>query len=143
MGYRCRVRIIMPKENFDYLKSNCPKNIDYMFGGTYEFEGIDKKKYTEKNPCDYVEREVTLSTENGEKEQAVIFGWNWIKLYSGYEDVDYIENYVDNLREKDIPCKVVIMGEDGASEEYYSDCLDDDKDYYNVIYADYGIAEEV
>ena len=138
MGYRCRVRIIMPKENFDYLKSNCPKNIDYMFGGTYE-----DNNYKEKNPCDYVEREVSLSTESGATEQAVIFGWNWIKWYCGYEDVGYIEKYIDSLCEKNIPCKVVIVGEDGASEEYSSDCLDDDKYYYDVIYADCGIAEEV
>ena len=31
MGYRSQVKAIMPKEKFEILKKNCPKNFDYMF----------------------------------------------------------------------------------------------------------------
>jgi hypothetical protein len=130
MGYRSQVRIIMPKKNFEELKANCPKEIDYMFSGKCVDIG-------------YTEREVSLSNNQGEEEKAVIFGYNWVKWYDEYDDVGYINGYLKKLQEQDIPFKCVEVGEDGATEEMCSDCLYDDKEYYDVIYGTYGIEEEV
>ena len=48
-------------------------------------------------------------------------------------------NYIHKLIDENIPCKLVEVGEDGASEQYMSDCLYDEWVDYDIIYADCDI----
>ncbi len=119
MGYRSQVRIVLKKENYNELVEKFKKEIskdNYMF---------DIKRYD----FNYSER------DNG---NIVLFGWDDIKWYHEYNDIQCVENYLNELYNKNIPFKIVIVGEDGASEENFSDCIMEDEEYeekFNIIQA--------
>jgi len=129
MGYRSQVRIVMDKEDYEdllkkYYKST--KRVDLFY---------KKHEQDKGNECDFVYQE----RNNG---KIVLFGWDWIKWYG--EDCKFIEDFVYNLGSddgKDKPCQMVVMGEDGATEEYLADIIYDEglEDTYDIIHADYSI----
>ena len=140
MGYRSQVRFVMSKNDYEDLKSKyySTKREDLSEREDLFYEKHEQDKGWE---CDFIYQE----RKNGE---IVLFGWDWIKW--GGEDCRFIENYIYELGDEDKrnrPCKMVIMGEDGASEEYIADIVDFDDLYedYDIIHADYYISidEEV
>lgn len=112
MGYRSQIRIIMKKDNYNELVEKCRKK----FENRQEYNLLSDKN----NLDEYTER------DNG---NIVLFGWDYIKWYDGYEDVDCITEYLRQLQDKDIPFKLVEVGEDGAIDEMYSECIYDNEEY--------------
>lgn len=129
MGYRSQVRIVMDKEDYEdllkkYYKST--KRVDLFYKKHEQDKGIE---------CDFIYQE----RNNG---KIVLFGWDWIKWQG--EDCGFIENFVYELGDydkKNKPCQMVVMGEDGASEEYIADIIYGEglEDEYDIVHADYGI----
>lgn len=129
MGYRSQVRIVMDKEDYEDLLKKYYENTkreDLFYKKHEQDKGLE---------CDFIYQE----RNNG---KIVLFGWDWIKWQG--EDCKFIEDFVYNLGSddgKDKPCQMVVMGEDGASEEYIADIIYDEglEDIYDIIHADYGI----
>lgn len=100
MGYRSDIRIITSKEGFDKLKE---------FVENY----LKEKNYTEYNllnECDIKEQG---------KEQYYL-GWNSLKWYDGYTEVDAIMKGLDYLEENEYSYRYMIIGEsyDDVEESY-------------------------
>lgn len=136
MGYRSQVRIVMNKEDYkDLLEQYYKEDTDKMF--THGREDLFYKQHEQEKgfECDFIYQE----RNNG---KIVLFGWDWLKWQG--EDCRFIENFVYELGDcdkKNKPCQMVIMGEDGASEEYIADIVyeKDLENDYDIIHADYDI----
>lgn len=119
MGYRSDVRIVTSKEGFEKL-SEFVKN--YLIE-----KNVDVKDYN-------LLEELEIKVEG--KEQ-IYFGWNWIKWYDGYENVDAIMDGLEQLEENKFSYKYMRLGEnyDDIEEQDYDG--DKDKDicleYPNII----------
>ncbi len=136
MGYRSQVRIVMNKEDYtDLLEQYYKEDTTKMF--THAREDLFYKKHEQDKgvECDFIYQE----RNNG---KIVLFGWDWIKWQG--EDCRFIENFVYELGDydkKNKPCQMVVMGEDGASEEYLADIIYEEnlENDYDIIHADFGI----
>lgn len=108
MGYRSDIRIVTSKDGFEKLKEFV-KN--YL-----EEKKVDTKEYNLLE-----ELEVKLEGKN-----QIYFGWNYLKWYDGYVDVDAIMEGIDYLEENEYSYRYMIIGES------YDDCeersYDGDKD---------------
>lgn len=94
MGYRSDVRIRLTKKDFERLKNEFEQEIVPKFGYNYLFNK-DNLIYKELKKYSYWK--VTNDGEDIEtKEDCVYFGWNWVKWYDGYEDVDFIMNFIQD-----------------------------------------------
>ena len=109
MGYRSDVRICLKKEDYNELRAKA-----------------QEKGMTENN---YLLDESAFDIHK-ENEDIVAFGWNDIKWYSGYSDIDFIVDFFEELRTNGHPYSFVRIGEgreDIEVENYYGE--DDDEDY--------------
>lgn len=128
MSYRSDVKIVMAKEDYEKLKAKYYEtDREDLF-----YEKHNKSAYE----CDFIYEE----RKNGE---IVLFGWEWIK-WDG-KDCRFIEDYIYELGDDDKgnrPCKMIIMGEDGATMEYIADIIDEEDLYndYDIIHANYNIS---
>ena len=92
MGYRSDVRIRLTKRDFEKLKNEFEQEIVPKFGYNYLF---NKDNLIYKELKEYSYWKVTNDGEDIEtKEDCVYFGWNYVKWYDGYEDVDFIMNFI-------------------------------------------------
>ena len=115
MGYRSDVRICLKKEDYNELRAKA-----------------QEKGMTENN---YLLDESAFDIHK-ENEDIVAFGWNDIKWYSGYSDVDFIIDFFEELRTNCHPYSIVRIREgreDIEVENYYGE--DDDKDYSCDIFS--------
>ena len=94
MGYRSDVRIRLTKKDFERLKNEFEQEIVPKFGYNYLF---NKDNLIYKELKNYSYWKVTNDGEDIEtKEDCVYFGWNWVKWYNGYEDVDFIMSFIQD-----------------------------------------------
>ena len=88
MGYRSDIRIRLTKEDFKRLKKEFEEKLiktEILNWNLFEHLNI----YKEEDDCPY------FYGEDGEHSiDAVYFGWNYLKWYDGYKDVEFIENFI-------------------------------------------------
>ena len=119
MGYRNDVRICMSEDNFYTLIEQGRK------------EGFADHNY--------------LLDENAmkickKKDGIVVFGWDWIKWEEDFRDVEFVMNFLDNMREEGYPFQFVRIGEDlDDNEEMWYRGPNDDDYRCDVI----GISREI
>ena len=112
MSYKSDVRIITSKNGFKKLSEFVEKYL--------KEKNLDMKKCNLMNSLD-------INVSN--KEQCY-FGWDHIKWYDGYSEVDSIMRGLDNLVEEEYSYRYMQIGEyyDDIEEEYYDG--DKEKDIY-------------
>lgn len=92
MGYRSDVRIRLTKEDFERLKEEYEKRLIETNELEYSmFKCLDVYKEETGNSI------WDMDNDGEWHEQlvdSVYFGWNSLKWYNGYEDVDFITNFV-------------------------------------------------
>ena len=97
MGYRSDIRIRLTKEDFNKLVEEFDKELIQTKKLELNlFEHLDIYKKEE----DY---EYYTQDENHEwithKENCVYFGWDCVKWYDDYEDVEFINNFIFNCKQ--------------------------------------------
>lgn len=101
MGYYSDVRVSTTQEGFEFLKRCVTSD---LFGG-----------------YGYVE---VVNDEDG-----VVFGWNAVKWYSGFDAVAEFKNLLFVMNDKQIPYEYLEVGEDNAtyseSSDYWGDIPDE------------------
>lgn len=119
MGYRSDIRIVTSVEGFKQL-SEFVKN--YL-----------KEKKLNAEEYNLLEN---LEVKVEGKEQCY-FGWNYLKWYDGYPDVDAIMEGLDYLGENEYSYKYMRIGEsyDDCEEQYYDGIKEDNIElaYPNMI----------
>ena len=80
MGYRSEVAIAMKKSDFEELESRI--------------------KMTNKEEVAHLLEAHDKFIDRGD---VIIIGWDWVKWYSEYEDVQYIQEYLCELNENGHP----------------------------------------
>lgn len=109
MGYRSDVRIITSKKGFNKLKD-------------YVTDRIAKSN----NPNIYnLMDDIEFEYDNG---YSKYFGWNNVKWY--YEDVDYVMDGLQELKNEDMSYRFARIGEnyDDYEEEYYESEQEEEQD---------------
>lgn len=98
MGYRSDVRIRLKKNDFEKLKVDFKEKVqepnnDKYYGYDMFGKDLDVCKEIKNVPCWKV-------TDDGEdieeSHDCVFFGWNSVKWYDGYEEVDFIMNFIQD-----------------------------------------------
>lgn len=114
MGYRSDVRIIVSKEGYKELS----KYVDRYLK--------DKKfPYMEENI--FLHPSVKLLSSD-----SVYLGWNNLKWYNGYHEIDAVMNGLEHLKQKDLSYRYARIGEDFTDFEednHYSVKINDDLVY--------------
>jgi hypothetical protein len=119
MGYRSQVRICMKKASFEELKQ------ELMGEYAYLIEHLDE--YTETTGNYYC----------GDKtEEVVVFGWDWIKWYEGYEDIQVINSFLDKLSDRDEDYSFIRIGEYIDDTEIYSNS---NEGYCDIIHLERSV----
>ena len=135
MGYRSDVVISLKRKDFDRLKETFLKNTEKEYTKLEE----EYKKFKHDSVYNLM-KEVTIWHEkkaDQKENDIIVFGWNGIKWYEEYFDVRFILNFLNKLEEENAPYKLIVMGEDGYTEEAENyDCDDDSCD---IIYAQHNI----
>lgn len=110
MGYRSDVRIVTSKDGYEKLKE---------FVANY----LKEKDYTEYNLLN------ECNIEEQGKGQCYM-GWNYLKWYEGYPEVDAIMEGLDYLEENEYSFRYMIIGEsyDDVEERFYDGDKDKDID---------------
>ena len=109
MGYRSDVRIITSKKGFERLKN-------------YVSDRIAKSN----NPNIYnIMDDIEFEYDNG---YSKYFGWNGVKWY--YDDVDFVMEGLEQLREEDMSYRFARIGEnyDDYEEESYESDNEEEQD---------------
>lgn len=114
MGYRSDVRIVVSKEGYELLK----EFVEY-----YLKNNVKKEEINEMNLL----KSVDIKTEG--KDQ-VYLGWNYLKWYDGYKDVDAIMEGLNYLEDNEHSYRYMIIGEDYTDVEEMSNDGEKDKDNY-------------
>jgi len=119
MGYRSQVRICMKKASFEELKQELMGEYDYLI------EHLDE--YTETTGVPY----------SGDKtEKIVVFGWDWIKWYESYEDIQVISKFLDKLSDRDEDYSFIRIGEDVDDTEICGNC---NEGYCDIIHLERSV----
>lgn len=124
MGYRSDVRIRLTKEDYERLKEEFEKTIVTKFGfNLFDDMAVYKEEkgygfYTEDENNDCVWKE----------KDCVYFGWNCVKWYDGYDDVDSVMDFIEN-------CKQYAFIRIGESCEGDIDAREKDFDMIGFYYA--------
>ena len=69
-------------------------------------------------------------------EDVVVFGWDWIKWYDGYEDVQLINRFLDKLSDRDEDYSFIRIGEDVDDTER---CGNYNEGYCDIIHLEHSI----
>lgn len=91
MGYNSKVRIGTTNEGFEFIKEYVAKKI-----------GEDAFNSSYMNSCIVIP----------EKENIIFFGWDWINFYNELIEVKAIYEALDYMEERDIPYKMMVIGEE-------------------------------
>jgi len=114
MGYRSDVRITVSKKGYEELKKFVE---DYL---------KDKVKEDEMNEWNLL-NSIDIKMEG---EEQVYLGWNYLKWYEGYKEVDAIMEGLNYLEENEYSYRYMIIGEDYTDVEEMSNDGKKDKDNY-------------
>lgn len=132
MGYRSDVRIMTTKKGYDELKKYVEEHIS-------KYKGKNLKEGTVAEYMDYdynLLNHTDISCLSSD-ESEMYFGWNYLKWYDGYEDVDAIMDGLNHLEQNNFSYRYARMGEsyDDYEEQYYESEIDEEKDleYPNMI----------
>ena len=93
MGYRSDVRIRLTKKDYEKMKTKFEKEVGDTTGfNLFDDKILDVYKEIKNFPC-------WKMTDDGEDieetHDCVFFGWNWIKWYEGYPEIDFVMNFLD------------------------------------------------
>ena len=127
MGYRSNVRILTTKKGYEELKKYVEEHVN-------EFKKNNLKEGTIANymDCDFnLLNQTDISNLSSNKSQIYI-GWNDLKWYNGYEDVDAIMAGLNHLEENNFSYRYARMGEsyDDYEEQYYESEIEEEQDLY-------------
>lgn len=134
MGYRSDVRIVVSKEGYELLK----EFVEY-----YLKDNVKKEEINEMNLL----KSVDIKTEG---KNQVYLGWNYLKWYDGYNEIDAVMKGLEYLKDKDMSYRYARIGEDFTDfEEDNYDSKTDNLDlsypaverYFDDSYFD-GVEEE-
>lgn len=91
MGYRSDVRIRLTKIDFERLKLEFENKIVNELGYDNLFDTMDAYKNVGSAYCYNC-----IDTDGNTKKDldCVFFGWNCVKWYEGYKDVDFIMDFI-------------------------------------------------
>ena len=94
MGYRSDVRIRLTKKDYERLvKEFNEKVLPITEWNLFDKEHLEVYKELKNVPC----WKVTDDGEDIEEtHDCVFFGWNWVKWYDDYDDVDFIMNFIQD-----------------------------------------------
>lgn len=94
MGYRSDVRIRLTKKDYERLvKEFNEKVLPITEWNLFDKEHLEVYKELKNVPC----WKVTDDGEDVEEtHDCVFFGWNWVKWYEDYDDVDFIMNFIQD-----------------------------------------------
>lgn len=109
MSYLSKIRIGVTEEGLNFLKD-------------YVKNKIGEESYKNSYMSDY-----EVFTKKGD---AYFIGWDWIKFYEEMHDVNAIYEALDIMEEKEIPYRMVKVGEDYAE---YGAIEVVDADPFNMI----------
>ena len=103
MGYRSEVRIATTEEGYgEFLKACDAKNAALGVERPLIGTGIEPDSCERERGC-------------------VLFGWDEVKWYDLYADVQAVEQAIAEMDERDIPCRFVRVGEDWDDIEVMGD----------------------
>lgn len=113
MGYRSDIRIVTSKKGY--------KNLEKYVNNYLDQRNLDSS-YNLLNSLD-------IKVDNGKQ---ICFGWDCLKWYDNYPDVDAIMNGLNYLSENELSYRYMRLGEsyDDIEEQYY----DGEKDDTYLIY---------
>lgn len=94
MGYRSDVRIRLTKEDYEKLKIGFEPIAKQFNYNMFADENLDV--YKEQNNVTVFNYEDDNYTS--ETKDCIYFGWNWVKWYDGFEDVDYIMDFIQKCK---------------------------------------------
>ena len=129
MGYRSDVRIIMSKNAYKEFEKYVKEHIN-----NYKVKNIENGSITSMFNYDYnLINKLDIFKQANTKDKFYL-GWNNLKWYNGYEDVDAIMDSLDKLQEKGYGYSFSRIGENYEDfEGKYVDVTDKDK----IKYLDY------
>lgn len=137
MGYRSDVRIIMSKNGFEQFKKNIQEHVN---------------KYKSNLPENAISRDfhydmlkdLDISSNLDDMDEQVYLGWNYVKWYDGYEEVDAIMDSLDKLEEQGFGYNFARIGEEYSDiEKRYVDATDKDGvDYIESIDIERGFNDD-
>lgn len=115
MGYRSDVRIIMSKNGFEELKKQVNEHIS-------NYKKLNVTKGAIRDMYDFnLLNHLDVHKQAIDDKNKIYFGWNALKWYDGYEDVDAIMDSLDKLKEKGYGYSYARIGEDFTDyEERYA-----------------------
>lgn len=95
MSYRSDVRIRLTKKDYEKMKSQFEKEVVDVLGyNLFDEKNLDVYKELKNIPC-------WKMTDDGEDieetHDCVFFGWNSVKWYDGYKDVEFIMEMLDEF----------------------------------------------
>ena len=132
MGYYSDVRIRTSKKGYEELKNYIDKVI---YSKRNSLENFNNYDYNLLNHTD-IQKDVKVQYNNEEPRDEVYIGFNSLKWYDGYEDVDAIMNGLDHLGEKGYSYHFIRIGEDydDIEEKYIKSSLENeyDVDYIEI-----------
>lgn len=103
MGYYSDIRVSTTKEGFEFIKR--------VSEGLLEKSGSNKKSLIGR--CNYT---VDVSDENG-----IVFGWDCVKWYREFQEVNAIMNALSLADLANIPLQYCEVGEDNDTDFWESD----------------------
>ena len=117
MGYRSDVRIVMSKNGFKEFKKQVKNHIR-----NYKRRNIVKGSVSDEYNSVYnLLDNVDISKEYVDDKNKIYFGWDYLKWYDGYEEVDAIMDSLSKLEDKGYGYSFARLGESQSDyEELYA-----------------------
>lgn len=123
MGYRSDVRIVVSKAGYKeleaYVKEEALKYVANFDKTDYDYNLLNHLDVFKALPDD----------------RQYVIGWDYVKWYDGYEDVDIVMRGLQNLSDKGYNWVFDRIGEDytDIEEQYNNDSLTDETLEWNYI----------
>ncbi len=117
MGYRSEVKIAMKLSDYEEMMAR----LDY---------------YTNKEEIECFMSMSEVRNVISEGQKVVIIHWDWVKWYTEYKEVQYIEEYLGELSANLKPYKFVRIGEESTDVEVSDSWGEDGDDCCDIIRAE-------
>ena len=129
MGYRSDVRIIVSKNGYKELQKYVDEHIK-----NYKINNIMPGSVAAESDYDYnLLNQLDVSKASSDGKQ-IYLGWNYLKWYDGYEDVDAVMDSLSKLEDNGYGYSFARLGENFDDyEEQCADCTIKD----NIGFLDY------
>lgn len=124
MGYRSDIRIMTTKKGYDELKKYVEEHVN-----KYKKNNIKEGTIVDYSNYDYNLLNQTDISNLSNDESQIYFGWNYLKWYDGYEEVDAIMDGLNHLEENNFSYRYARIGEayDDYEEKYYDSELEEEQ----------------